>query len=167
MYASRLHMRLDAIRRNITTMLLLITLVLTMAAVYLFVGTVVSAGQEFVNDVRYGRPRTTHLSGFVGHNEASGQQSHFIGLNLNRQVVVLQLPGGDAEQIRMLPGPYLFGAGEDLTPVNLGLEDMDGDGYVDLLVTVRNEQVVYLNKDGAFRLPTNAEQLQIVQQHDS
>jgi hypothetical protein len=44
----------------------------------------------------------------------------------------------------------------------LSLRDMDGDGQLDLLLDVRNEQIVYLNKDGAFRLPTPAEQAALV-----
>jgi hypothetical protein len=40
---------------------------------------------------------------------------------------------------------------------------MDNDGHVDLLLNVRNEQIVYLNKDGAFRMPTAAEQAQLAQ----
>ena len=67
-------------------------------------------------------------------------------------------------QVRSLPGPYLFGADEDLTPVILSLSDMDGDGQDDLLVNVRNEQIVYLNRDGGFRLPTPEEQQRLVQE---
>ncbi len=136
---------------------------LALVALYLVMSSAVDVGQRWLDDLRYGRPRTTHLTGFVGHNEISGQPSHFIGLNLQRQVVVVQLPGGDPAEMRTLPGPYLFGASEDLTPVDLALRDIDGDSYVDLLVTVRNERVVYLNKDGDFRLPTPAEQQRLAQ----
>jgi hypothetical protein len=129
---------------------------------YLLVSTSVHWGRVLLDDLRYGRPRTTHLQGFVGHAEASGQPSHFIALNLNRQVVVLELPGGDPTQVRSLPGPYLFGADEDLTPVHLALNDVDGDGANDLLINVRNEQLVYLNKDGNFRLPSPEERQQLM-----
>ncbi len=129
---------------------------------YLLVSTSVHWGRMLLDDLRYGRPRTTHLQGFVGHAEASGQPSHFIALNLNRQVVVLELPGGDPAQVRSLPGPYLFGADEDLTPVQLALDDVDGDGANDLLINVRNEQLVYLNKDGNFRLPNPEERQQLM-----
>jgi hypothetical protein len=97
----------------------------------------------------------------VGHEGDTGQATHFIAMNLNRQVVVLELPGGDASQVRSLPGPYLFGAGEDLTPVAMALQDVDGDGQADLLLDVRSERIVYLNKDGSFRLPTGEEQRQL------
>lgn len=139
-----------------------ITLLLAILAVYVLVGAVVSWGSVRLDDLRYGRPRTTHLAAMVGHEGATGQPSHLIAMNLNRQVVVLELVGGDPNTIRSLPGPYLFGAGEDLTPVTMELQDINGDGQQDLLLNVRREQIVYLNKDGAFRLPTSEEQRQLV-----
>lgn len=145
-----------------------VTFVLAAFAVYVLVGAVVSWGQVRLDDLRYGRPRTTHLEGYVGHGaEVEGRPTRFVGLNIDRQVVVLELPGGDTTQVRSLPGPYLFGANEDLTPVLLSLGDMDGDGLRDLVVNVRNEQIVYLNRDGGFRLPTPDEQSRLVQEHES
>jgi hypothetical protein len=58
----------------------------------------------------------------------------------------------------VVEGPYLFGADQALTPIELRTQDVDGDGTLDLLMTIQREQVVYLNKDGMFRLPTAAEQ---------
>lgn len=141
------------------------TATLAALAVYLLIGSLLSWAQVRFDDMRYGRPRTTHLEGFVGRpEEATGRPTHFIALNLRRQVIVLELPGGDADQVRSLPGPYLFGADEELTPVQLALKDTDADGNVDLLINVRNEQVIYLNKDGSFRLPTGEEQAQLAQE---
>ncbi|MBC8076173.1 MAG: hypothetical protein H7Y32_08890 [Chloroflexales bacterium] len=142
----------------------LLTALLAMLAIYALVSAVVGWGSVRLDDLRYGRPRTTQLSALVGHEGDSGQPSHFIAMNLNRQVVVLELPGGDATNIRSLPGPYLFGAGEDLTAVAMSLQDADGDGQADLLLDVRRERIVYLNKDGAFRLPSAEEQRQLVGQ---
>ncbi|WP_129627032.1 hypothetical protein [Candidatus Oscillochloris fontis] len=144
----------------------LITGILAMLAIYVLVGAVVGWAQVRIDDIRYGRPRTTQIAGLVGHGaEASNHLTRLIGLNLNRQVVVLELPAGDSSQVRSLPGPYLFGANEDLTPVLLSLRDMDRDGLADLIIDVRNEQVVYLNRDGFFRLPTVGEQQQLLEEH--
>ena len=134
------------------------TLLLVVAALYSIVGVIVGKGQIAIDDLRYGRPRTFQIDGFVGHSEVAGIPSHFIAINQNRQIIVLEIPGGDPTKVRAIQGPYLFGANEDLTPVTLDLRDMDGDGQKDLLVNVRREQIVYLNRDGAFRLPTPAEQ---------
>lgn len=142
-----------------------VTFVIFSVAIYLVVGTVINWGQVRLDDLRYGMPRTTHLEGQIGHRaELNGQATRFIGLNLERQIVVLVLPGGDASQVQSLPGPYLFGANEDLVPVLLSLRDVDRDGRPDLVVNVRNEQLVYLNRDEGFRLPTAEEQRQFVQE---
>jgi len=135
-----------------------VTLLLAAIAIYAAVSLLVSKVHIVVDDMRYGRPRTVQLDGFVGHAEPAGNPTHLMAINLNRQVLVVELPGGDATKARTIVGPYLFGADEDLTPVLLSLRDMDGDGRLDLLLDVRHEQIVYLNKDGAFRLPTPDEQ---------
>lgn len=138
-------------------------LLLAAVAIYLLVSLLLGKAQVFIDDFRYGRPRTTQLEAFVGHNEANGQPTHLLALNLNRQAVIIELPGGDANQARTITGPYMFGADADLTPLALSLRDMNGDGHVDLLLNIRNEQVVYVNTNGTFRLPTPAEQAALAQ----
>ena len=138
-------------------------LLLAAVAIYLLISLALGKAQVVIDDFRYGRPRTTQLEAFVGHNEAHGQPTHLIAMNLNRQAVIIELPGGDPGKARTISGPYLFGANEDLTPLTLSLSDLDGDSNVDLLLDVRNEQVVYLNKDGIFRLPTATEQAALAQ----
>ena len=135
-----------------------VTLILAAVAIYVVVSLLLGKLNVLIDDLRYGRPRTTQINAFVGHDEANGQPTHLIAINLNRQVMVIELPGGDAAKTRTLSGPYLFGANEDLTPLGLHLQDMDGDGNPDLLLDIRQEQLVYLNRDGAFRLPTPEEQ---------
>ncbi len=151
----------EAWPRSLMPMAYTITLLLAILAVYALVGTIVDWGRVRLDDVRYGRPRTTHLEGKVGHEGNSGLPSHFIAMNLNGQVMILELVGGNPNEVRSLPGPYLFGEGNDLTPVNLSLQDIDKDGQPDLIVDVRREQIVYLNRDGAFRLPNAEEQQQL------
>jgi hypothetical protein len=154
--------------RSVGLIAYLITGVLALLAIYVLVGAAVSWVQIRIDDVRYGRPRTTHIEGLVGHGaESAAQPTRLIGMNINRQVVVLELPAGDPAQVRSLPGPYLFGANEDLTPVLLSLRDMDRDGLDDLIIDVRNEQIIYLNRNGSFRLPTPDEQKQLLQEHGS
>jgi hypothetical protein len=130
-----------------------VTLVLAAVAIYVVVGLFVGKAHVLIDDLRYGRPRTTQLDAFVGHDEANGQPTHLMAINLNRQVTIVELPGGDAAKARSLNGPYLFGADENLTTPFIDLRDVDGDGNVDLILDIRDEQIIYLNKDGVFRLP--------------
>lgn len=135
-----------------------VTVLLAILAAYALLGVAVERARILADDLRYGRPRTTHVTGFVGHGEDRGMPTHLTAINLDRRVVIIELPGSEPNVARVFEGPYLFGADESLTPIDLSLQDIDQDGAVDLLVTIRREQVIYLNKDGVFRLPTAAEQ---------
>ena len=68
-------------------------------AVYVVLSAVFSFVQTKLDDIQYGRPRTTHLDAYVGHaGEGAGQPSHFIAMNLERRIVLIELPGGDTKQ---------------------------------------------------------------------
>ena len=135
----------------------IIAALLALAALALMANSLVAWTQTKLDDVRYGRPRTTSLSGFVGHNETGGVPSQFVAMNVNRRVIVFELPGGDSAQTRTLTGPYLFGANEDLTPVRLRLALVNDDQASDLIVSVKNEEIVYINENNNFRLITPEE----------
>ncbi|HMO55856.1 MAG TPA: hypothetical protein PKA05_03740 [Roseiflexaceae bacterium] len=147
-----------AVPRGMQAIAYSVTLVLAALAAYVLISLLVTRVAVTVDDLRYGRPRTDHLEAFVGHDETAGLPTHLIALNLNRQIVIFEIPGGDTAKTRTINGPYLFGAEEHLTPAVLGLADVDGDGLPDLLLDIRRERIVYLNRDGTFRLPTAEEQ---------
>lgn len=129
-----------------------LTLLLCLFALIIMANSVVSWSQTKLDDLRYGRPRTMQLSGFVGHNESAGIPTQFVAMNLNRRVVIFEIPGGDVAQTRTLTGPYLFGANENLTPVRVRLDDVNTDKAPDLIVSVKNEEIIYMNEAGSFRL---------------
>ena len=52
----------------------------------------------------------------VGHNDSPANPSHFIALNLNRHIVIIELPGADPSKAKIYTGPILLGDGQDLTP---------------------------------------------------
>ena len=135
----------------------LLTLLLCGIALALVANGVLSWGRIRLDDLRYGRPRTMQLSAVVGHNDGSGTPTQLIAMNLNRRVVVLEIPGGDVTKTRTLAGPYLFGANEDLTPVTLRLAYVNGDREPDLIVSVKREEIIYINENGSFRLIDDAE----------
>jgi hypothetical protein len=140
-----------------------LTYLLLLVLGYLLLTPILAWGQRRLDDMRYGFPRTTQIDGFVGHNESSGAPTHLIAINLHRQISVLAIPGGDTAKVQALEGPYLVGADGEYVVPRLSLEDVTGDGNVDLLLQVREEVVVYVNDNGSFRLITPAERAQLAQ----
>lgn len=102
------------------------------------------------DDATYGRPRTFQVDAIVGHNDGPGHPSHFIFMNLNRHVVIIELPGGDSTKARIYSGPTLFGDGQDLTPVTGEFRDINGDGKPDMIVHIQDQEIVFLNDGKEF-----------------
>jgi len=125
---------------------------LLMAALFLTVNSLGSWWQIHQDDVTYGRPRTYQVDAVVGHNDSPSNPSHFIFLNLNRHVVIIELPGGDTAHARIYNGPTLFGNGQDLTPVTAVFKDVNGDGKIDMIVHIQDQVLVYIN-DGTQFVP--------------
>ncbi|WP_156025358.1 FG-GAP repeat domain-containing protein [Thermogemmatispora carboxidivorans] len=111
----------------------------------------VSWGQTTLDDLRYGRPRTFQIDAFVGHNEAAGIPSHFIALNLNGHIEIIELPGGDPAHARIYGGPQLYDPDADLVPVTLSFADVNGDRRPDMLVHFQSTRLVFINDGNAFR----------------
>lgn len=134
-----------------------ITLILAMLAMTTLHNAGLAWGKRKLDDLRYGRPRTVMLAEPLGLEADGGLPSAVIATNLDGQIALILLPAGDRAKAVSLPGPYLFGAdGGDEVP-QLSLDDLNGDGRPDLLLTVRGEQVVYLHRDDTFSLLTPAE----------
>jgi hypothetical protein len=112
------------------------------------------------DDLRYGRPRTFQMDQVVGHNDSVANPSHFLALNLNRHVEVIEFPGGDATNAKVYLGPILVGPDQDLAPVTLTFKDVNHDGKLDMLINVQDSHFIFLNADGQFHTPPAGEQLQ-------
>jgi len=103
------------------------------------------------DDMQYGRPRTFQFDAVVGHNDSPANPTHFILINLNRHVEIIELPGGDSTHARIYSGPVLFGDGQDLTPITGEVRDVNGDGKPDLIVHIQDQQLVFINDGTQFR----------------
>jgi hypothetical protein len=115
------------------------------------VGTVlVTLGSTQLDDWHYGRPRTFQIDARVGHDD-DVTPSHFLAINLNRHVIIIEFPGGDATKAKIYNGPTLFGDGQDVTPVTLGFKDVNRDGKLDMLVHIQDQTLVFLNNGTQFR----------------
>jgi len=106
--------------------------------------------QAYQQDLQYGHPRTYQCDARVGHNDAQ-TPSHFLALNLNHRVEVIEFPGGDATKAKVYLGPLLTGQDSDLDIVTVSFKDVNGDGKPDMLLNVENAKYVYINDNGAFR----------------
>lgn len=134
---------------------------LGMLVLWICLSLLLGWGQGILDDMRYGRPRTFQMDMYVGHNEQAGQPSHFIALNLNRRIQVIEISGGDPAHTHVYTGPQLYGAQDDLVPVTLRFIDVNGDHRPDMIVSFQGTQIAYINEQDQFRPATPAEQPQI------
>lgn len=124
---------------------------LVMMVGWLVLSTVTSWWEVKLNDWQYGRPRTYQVDREVGHSDSQANPSHFIALNMNRRVEIIECPAGDCAKAKIYVGPVLIGQGQDLAPVTLDFKDVNGDGKVDMIVIVQDSRIVFINENGAFR----------------
>ena len=142
----------------------LVAIILGMSMMALLAITLSALGswwQVHQDDVTYGRPRTFQVDAVVGHNDSAANPSHFIFLNLNRHVVIIEMPGGDPTHARIYSGPTLFGDGQDLTPVTAEFRDVNGDGKPDMIVHIQDQTLVYINDGTQFRPLRPGEQVHL------
>lgn len=127
---------------------------LTMLLGWVALSALGSWWQTTLDDWHYGRPRTYQADAVVGHHDSTQNPSHFIAMNLNGHIMVIEIPGGDPSKSVVYSGPALLGPGQDLTPVTLSFRDVNHDGTLDMIVNVQNNQFVFLNQHGTF-VPAN------------
>ncbi|GCE25689.1 hypothetical protein KDA_11730 [Dictyobacter alpinus] len=141
------------------------TVYVGLAAISMLLGWMLVSGvahwwQGVEDDWHYGRPRTFQMDQVVGHSDSATNPSHFIALNLNRHIQVIELQGGDAAKSRVYLGPDLVGTDQDLAPVTLTFKDVNHDGKVDMIVNVQDSHFAYINDAGQFRTPHPGEHVQ-------
>ncbi len=102
-------------------------------------------------DATYGMPRTYQVDAVVGHQDGAGKPSHFLFMNMNGHIVVVEFPGGDPSHAIIYTGPTLVGNGNNLVPVTGEFRDVNGDGRPDMLVHVQDQTIVFINTGSKFR----------------
>ena len=133
----------------------LVAIILGMALMALLAFTISSIGSWWTmhqQDVTYGRPRTFQIDAVVGHNDSPANPSHFIFLNLNRHVIIIEIPGGDTSKARIYNGPTLFGDGQELTPVTGSFQNVCGGSLPDMVLLIQDQTTIYSN-DGTQLVP--------------
>lgn len=135
---------------------------LVMVIAWFALTSLMSWCQVTQDDWHYGRPRTFQMDYVVGHNDSSANPSHFIAINLNRHIQIIEFPGGDSSKAKIYVGPVLIGQGQDLAPVILTFKDVNGDGKADMIVSVQASRFIFINENGAFRPAHPGESIQSV-----
>lgn len=107
------------------------------------------------DDGTYGRPRTFQVDVMVGHGDSFDHPSHFLAINLNRHIIIIEIPGGDISKAMIYSGPVLLGNGQDLTPVTLSFSDVNGDGKLDMVLHILDQTIVFLNNGTKFVPPAS------------
>jgi hypothetical protein len=133
----------------------------TMLIGWVALTTLANWWQVTQDDWHYGRPRTYQIDQVVGHNDSAVNPSHFIALNLNRHIQVIEFPGNDSSKAKVYIGPTLIGPGQELAVVTLSFKDVNGDGRLDMIINVQDSHIVFINENGQFRPARPGENIQL------
>ena len=135
---------------------------LAMLALWVIFSVLLAWGTARYEDIKYGNPRTYQTDFAVGHGGDSLQHpSHFIAINLNRHIVVIEFMAGDPAKAITYGGPYLYGVGQDLTPPVLEFRDVTNDGKVDMIIHIADQSVVFINTGDKFRPATASDNIHL------
>ncbi len=136
---------------------------LVMVVAWFAFTSLMSWWQVTQDDLHYGRPRTYQTDFVVGHNhDTSSSPTHFIAINLNRHIQIIEFPGGDSSKAKIYVGPVLIGQGQDLAVATLTFKDVNGDGKVDMIVSVQASRFIFINENDSFRPARPGESIQSV-----
>jgi hypothetical protein len=136
---------------------------IAMLALWTLLTVAISWWNTTWDDLHYGRPRTFQIDAFVGHNESAGTPSHFIAINLNGRIEIIEFPGGDGSKARIYLGPQLYGTGDDLIPVTLSFVDVNSDHLLDMIIHFQSTRIVFINDQGGYRPLRPEERLPVEQ----
>lgn len=101
-------------------------------------------------DNTYGFPRTYQVDEVVGHSDSTDHPSHFLFLNLNGHVLIIELPGGDASHTKIYSGPQIFADNPSSVPVTGEFKDL-GNGKIDMIVHIGEQRIIYINDGTQFK----------------
>lgn len=111
--------------------------------------------QVHQDDVTYGNPRTFQTDAVVGHSDSAANPTHFIALNLKGQVIVTELPGGDASKARIYNVTTIPDNSSN-PPVKLVFQDLNHDGKLDMVIEIGDpgsQVTIFLYNNGSQFVP--------------
>ena len=99
---------------------------------------------------QYGYPRTFQMDADVRH----GGISHFTVENLDGHILIIEVQVASLTKSRIYAGPVFSGPGADTQPATVSFQDVNGDGYPDMLIAVGTGRSLYINDHTGFRPAT-------------
>jgi hypothetical protein len=100
-------------------------------------------------DSMFGMPRIFHAGAVVYPSDTSDHPSHYIFLNLNGTVAIVEIPHGDISHARMYKGPAIYADNPGYTPVTGEFRQVNGK--MELIVHIGDQQFIYLNDGTQFK----------------
>ena len=107
--------------------------------------------QGVTDNWQYGTPRTFQTDHYVGLGDSPAHPDHFIALNLHGVIEVIQLNPQDHTKDTVY---VLTSVGNESLPASLSFRDVDGDGKMDIVVTIGDSNpytIVMLNNGKTFQ----------------
>jgi hypothetical protein len=100
-------------------------------------------------DATYGFPRTYQVDAIVYPGDTSDHPSHYIFLNLNGTVEIIELPHDDSAHARIYKGPTLFSDQAALIPVTGEFKVVNSK--VEMIIHIQDQVIVYINDGTQFK----------------
>jgi len=100
-------------------------------------------------DATYGFPRTYQTDAVIYAGDTADHPSHYVFLNLDGTVEIIELPHGDSARARIYKGPTIFSDQAALVPVTGEFKNVGGK--VEMLVHIQSQVIVYVNDGTQFK----------------
>lgn len=100
-------------------------------------------------DATYGFPRTYQMDAIVYQGDSADHPSHYIFLNLNGTVQIIELPHGDSSHARIYKGPAILTDNADLIPVTGEFKEVNGKE--EMIVHIGDQEIIYINDGTQFK----------------
>lgn len=136
---------------------LLVTIVL-----WIVIAQIIAWGTGVLDLWRYGNPRTYQVDAVVGQGDSAQSPSHFLVLNLQSQIVIVDFPAGDPSKAREFVVSSILSQNSEQIPVTIRFLDVSHNGRPDMIIRAGGAQAFLVNTGSTFRPPLPAEQQQIL-----
>lgn len=100
-------------------------------------------------DAQYGFPRTYQVDAVIYQGDSADHPSHYIFLNLNGTVEIIELPHSDSSHARIYKGPQIFADNAPLVPVTGEFKTVNGK--IEMLVHIQDQTIIYVNDGTQFK----------------